>query len=502
MSIKQFFISCILLVGTLALLTACSDISNGLLKAVDSTISGEQTVPTGIVGTVNWQETSSLSSGSAARRNANAVAALVIAGANPNNRFCTGFLVTKDLLITNRHCFRNSDGSANTRRMDNVEAVFNYEQGASSVDRYLCNTQLLASREDDIVILQCERNPGNVWGTVELDVRKVRDNESIYIIHQNCTNNTTTPYVASGCNRFKKISFGTVTDGDTSDVRFSHSADTLPGSSGAPVFSAMSHKLIGFNRCCTDRSTGLANGSGGLNQGVTLPNVSYLSQMDEVVKWFGEYHGFEDGNPATLLIGLSPTRSAPGEVAYSVILSSGGLYRGVGTVRENGPYHILKDLTLKTSDGKTKTLSRLYLHTWNTKYITGYSVWRDQEFGMSFSQAGSLRATGGSRFGDAAQFLGSYDGKVDGKPASLSISSARSGKANVVLNIGALRYEGRVNLPTSGWKHELNVDGQLRTSDGQVASLDKLFMHTWNDNLISGHTTWRGIEFGTYFVRR
>jgi hypothetical protein len=56
-----------------------------------------------------------------------------------------------------------------------------------------------------------------------------------------------------------------------------------------------------------------------------------------------------------------------------------------GPVAENS--HVLWNITLKSPNREDIHWSRLHLHTWDTKYLSGVSTWSGQEYGMSFSRS-------------------------------------------------------------------------------------------------------------------
>jgi hypothetical protein len=236
--------------------------------------------PSGITGnSVNMQETSTLAANSRERRNSNSVAALTRTTAG--NRFCTGFLIALDLIMTNAHCFSAEENPSaftfDPTRVPGTRAVFNFVAGTTPIRRetYDCGTLVAFDPVLDVAIIACSRGPigtttnrfpGQRWGVVRLTDADTAQGQGIYVIHQNCVDSNTAPFTNNSCTPFKKISRGAALAGPLIDVPFSfrHSADTMPGSSGAPVFSATTHLVIGLHKCCTDRSTGNAPDAGNL----------------------------------------------------------------------------------------------------------------------------------------------------------------------------------------------------------------------------------------------
>ena len=60
--------------------------------------------------------------------------------------------------------------------------------------------------------------------------------------------------------------------------------------------------------------------------------------------------------------------------------------------------HVLKNITLRnTGERSTKTIGALYMHTWNTNYMSGYTVWSGKEYGNFFVRQSSTSTTSQGR---------------------------------------------------------------------------------------------------------
>ncbi len=206
-----------------------------------------------ILGAIDWQEASTLAEGTGQRQNARAVAYLDIPAAGSR---CTGFLIAPDVIMTNNHCIPEASAARG------VKAYFHYEQGAGSDTPVDCSGFIGNDAALDYALLQCTTRPGDTVGVVELDGRPARTNEAIYAVHQNCDY-----YSDAGCAPTKKLSAGVV---KTTGNEFGHSADTLGGSSGAPVFAANSHKVIGLHHV---GSGGDSMGRGTVNYAVPMARI-------------------------------------------------------------------------------------------------------------------------------------------------------------------------------------------------------------------------------------
>lgn len=206
-----------------------------------------------ILGSIDWQEASSLAEGTAQRQNARAVAYLDIPSQGSR---CTGFLIAPDVIMTNNHCIPQASSAAGVR------AFFHYEQGAAGDNGVDCSVFVGNDAALDYALLQCPSRPGDTLGVVELENRNARSGEAVYDIHQNCDY-----YTTPSCAPTKKLSPGQVSSVGN---EIGHTADTLGGSSGSPLFAANSHKVIGLHHV---GSGGNASGRGTINYAVPMTRI-------------------------------------------------------------------------------------------------------------------------------------------------------------------------------------------------------------------------------------
>ena len=104
----------------------------------------------------------------------------------------------------------------------------------------------------------------------------------------------------------------------------------------------------------------------------------------------GRWYGYLDGRSA--LLQTHAERVTVGSLddgfySVAVILTDidrGVTYRGYGRHRPNiNEWYVIRDIEISTSDGGTLKIPRLYIHTWNTNYIAGYT---DGRSGLAFSR--------------------------------------------------------------------------------------------------------------------
>jgi V8-like Glu-specific endopeptidase len=104
----------------------------------------------------------------------------------PNGK-ATGFLVSKDLLLTNNHVFPEAETASQSK------IIFNYEDdmfgNPELIDEYLCNPEKFfwTNKSLDYSIVKVNKNgttPGNRWGHIPLlhQQIKLESGQSVNII--------------------------------------------------------------------------------------------------------------------------------------------------------------------------------------------------------------------------------------------------------------------------------------------------------------------------------
>jgi hypothetical protein len=108
------------------------------------------------------------------------------------------------------------------------------------------------------------------------------------------------------------------------------------------------------------------------------------------VHWRGQYAGSNDGRNAVLEI--KPTGKVDYDtMSYSVILRDqdrGQAFQGTGYVDfKQGvgrPAHVMYFQRPLAGPSGRKTVERLFLHTWDTGFISGTTEWRGTSYGLAF----------------------------------------------------------------------------------------------------------------------
>lgn len=135
----------------------------------------------------------------------------------------TGFLVPGDLLVTNHHVLPDRRAAAG------ATAHFNYQKTVDGRDADIEERRLdpgsffITSSDDDCTIVKVTGEPSARWGVVELQPAEVRVHDRVNIIQH------------PGGDR-KQLSFFHNVVTDVGEGRVQYLTDTLPGSSGSPVF--------------------------------------------------------------------------------------------------------------------------------------------------------------------------------------------------------------------------------------------------------------------------
>lgn len=209
-----------------------------------------------IIGTIDWQEVTALATSSPERANSHAVGYLSIPARGTR---CTAFLVAPDVIMTNNHCVPRASDAAG------VTISLRRELGVAFSDwaTFECGDFIGTDSTLDFTLLRCQGNPGSVHGVVELDEGVYSSGDGIYVIHQNCDY-----YTVPFCAPNKKYSPGGLRSVFTTSLR--HDADTLGGSSGAPVFSAAHHRVVGLHNAGFGND---GNGRGRENNAVPMRRI-------------------------------------------------------------------------------------------------------------------------------------------------------------------------------------------------------------------------------------
>lgn len=208
-----------------------------------------------IIGDLKWSTTELLKD-KAKKSNASSTAHLSIKARSSR---CTGFLINNNTIMTNNHCVTKPSDARG------IVATFNYTKNNPG-KKYTCDKFIMTNSGLDVALIQCQGNPGAEQSQVVLGGFKGEIGDDIYITHQNCN------YKAnSRCKPTQKYSEGKLLGSNGGQVE--HNADTLPGSSGSPIFDADSHKVVAIHNA----GHNYGPNNGGMNYGIPMYKiVQYL----------------------------------------------------------------------------------------------------------------------------------------------------------------------------------------------------------------------------------
>lgn len=176
-----------------------------------------------------------------------AVAKLAINGSGT----CTGFLINNNMIMTNNHCV--------SRNGVPVTAHFQAENRDISTS---CNQLVITDAALDFTILQCNRDLSREVAPVIFASQALATGTDIYIIQQNC-DYLKDPY----CQIERLIAYGRLSNERRTIV--DHTADTLPGSSGSPIFEESTHKVVALH----NSGNPTQYDPEGLNHGINIQKI-------------------------------------------------------------------------------------------------------------------------------------------------------------------------------------------------------------------------------------
>jgi V8-like Glu-specific endopeptidase len=140
---------------------------------------------------------------------------------------CTGFMVEPGYLMTNQHCV------ASQEVCDTTTVVFDYEYDRNSIlhfgEQYGCLQVVKVDFDLDYALLQLTGDPASKWGTLKLNTSDPVQQGPMFVVQHPAGQ----PKMISKVNC---LAGAVPVDGRAAATDFTHSCDTVGGSSGAPIF--------------------------------------------------------------------------------------------------------------------------------------------------------------------------------------------------------------------------------------------------------------------------
>eukprot|EP00526_Cylindrotheca_closterium_P012249 CAMPEP_0113607306 /NCGR_PEP_ID=MMETSP0017_2-20120614/3315_1 /TAXON_ID=2856 /ORGANISM="Cylindrotheca closterium" /LENGTH=466 /DNA_ID=CAMNT_0000515903 /DNA_START=29 /DNA_END=1426 /DNA_ORIENTATION=+ /assembly_acc=CAM_ASM_000147 len=176
------------------------------------------------------------------------------------NDFCTGWMISPGLLMTAGHCVITEEEVVNT------EYQFSYASTLCDADSLSVLTEIIKPVElvkidkiSDYAIIRMTGNPGFKYGYLSLENSLPALNDAIYIPQHPSGRDVelaiveTSPFAAGGLCSVRSTGQGasdlSCEKYGASFKDFTYYCDTEGGSSGAPVLSATTNKVIGLHHC-------------------------------------------------------------------------------------------------------------------------------------------------------------------------------------------------------------------------------------------------------------
>ena len=150
--------------------------------------------------------------------------------------YCTGFLITESLLMTNEHCV------ADQKEAKSTLAEFGYDSDNASKSSYRGLKLEAVEHDRDYAVVRMSGKPGSNWKRVDLDLTGIASDKVALAVVQHPEGRPKMAAVKD-CKVDGKERLGR--GGSKTD--FGHSCDTLGGSSGSPVFLRSSLKVVGLH---------------------------------------------------------------------------------------------------------------------------------------------------------------------------------------------------------------------------------------------------------------
>lgn len=242
------------------------------------------------------------------------------------------------------------------------------------------------------------------------------------------------------------------------------------------------------------------------------------SRMTSTYDFSGTFAGSFDGRSSSVRIVVSHTSDANTAQIDMYYNEGGKIWQAFFTKNTTGSNpHILENVTLypDVNDGRESKLWRqLYLHTWNTDWISGTNVWAGKEFGMMFVRTRSSTpplSFSGRRMVSTKDFDGCYVGNMDGHPnGHLSLHWRGISSTNYMFSAAWRDSAGNYFMQrpdaTRDDTNDANILPSLYLDPPSGSGLEavnivKLYLHTWDTQFVSGITNWHGINFAAAFTR-
>ncbi|MED2765988.1 serine protease [Bacillus thuringiensis] len=167
----------------------------------------------------------------------------------------TGFLIDRDLLLTNNHVFPTKESASGARVQFNFQ--LDLANNLLPIDEYECDIDSLfiTNPELDYTLVKLKGSPGSKWGFIGVpNQQQISEGEDVFIIQH-----------PGGAPKMVSLSENTVTTIRGHKVQYV--TDTVGGSSGSPVFND-NWELVALHHAA------ISDGSGAVrNEGIAIEHI-------------------------------------------------------------------------------------------------------------------------------------------------------------------------------------------------------------------------------------
>ncbi len=274
-----------------------------------------------LVGIENFEPLSEYSANSRLRQLGRPVGRLDVLYGDGGLGICTTVLVSEKYLITNHHCVApDSDFGPAT----SASVVFGYlnSEDTSGARRYIVDPEPVEADEAlDYAILMVQGDPSTTWGVATLSPRDPQAGDALLVIQHPAGKPMHVTRRACRAGSPHAIAGNDIL----------HTCDTLPGSSGSPVFSDDDGVMIGLHYA----GQGLLDAQG-VNAAIRLTQIfassrllsSLLHPADPTLSPLGEPSTVPGPEPSALFESCEGAQNAQLRIdACTSVIQSGGLDR-------------------------------------------------------------------------------------------------------------------------------------------------------------------------------
>ncbi len=175
---------------------------------------------------------------------------------------CTASIISETYILTNYHCIPGNEPGAKVVRAElRMGFLSTYDTGNTYAVRV---SPVERSKNLDYAILKVSGNPSRQYGKVQLVLRDPDPSEELFIIH----------HPAGKPKRVTRRLCRATSTRTVAGTNMHHRCDTMPGSSGSPIFSDNDMALVGLHY-----GGGLSSDTGSYNSAKRMTKIHRQSSI-------------------------------------------------------------------------------------------------------------------------------------------------------------------------------------------------------------------------------